>query len=358
MELKYFVLRRVLLIIPTIIGVSIFVFILIRSFPDALLVSGFLNPHSSLPKAEQIKIAEEQLGLNLPPPVQYFYYMANLFKGNWGFVTKPFPAPVLLAIELFLPNTVQLAIFTAILSIAIAIPLGTYIGARPNTFTDQGFRVFSLVGYGMPPFVFAYILLLYLGQGLGGWFGAVFPLQGIVAVPNPIPGWLYNQATGFIISSPTHLVFFDALIHGDPGIAWSAFMHLVLPVLSLTYAILAGLLRFMRAGMVDATNQEYVKTARSKGVPEGLVIKRHIRKNALIPTITVMGLLIAFLLSGVVVIELVFQYHGIGWFTVQATLDNQIYGVLDTTLVFGMILVIANLLVDIVYAFMDPRIRY
>lgn len=350
MELKYFVLRRVLLIVPTIIGITVFVFILMRSFPDNLLVSGYINPHSSLPRATQIKIAEEQLGLNLPPPVQYFYYIANLFKGDWGFVTKPVPMPVLTGIELFLPNTVQLTIFASILSIIISIPLGTFIGSRPNSISDQVGRAFSLVGYAMPQFVLGiFLIIVTLG---------VLPSYGIVNVPIPPPGWLINQQTGYIVSSPTHLVFFDALIHGNLSIAASAFIHLILPVITLTYAILAGLLRFIRAGMVDATNQEYVKTARSKGVPEGMVIKRHIRKNALIPTITVMGLLIAALLSGVVIIEILFQYHGIGWFTVQATLNNQIYGVMDTTLVFGFILVSANLLVDIVYAFMDPRIRY
>ncbi|AKA48154.1 hypothetical protein IX51_02505 [uncultured archaeon] len=358
MELRYFVLRRVLLIIPTVIGITVLVFILLRSFPDSLLVSAYINPHSTLPRQEQIQIAKEQLGLNLPVPVQYFYYISNLLKGNWGFVTKPFPGPVLLGIELFMPNSIQLAIFSSILSILLAIPIGTYIGSRPNTFADQAGRVFSLVGYAMPPFVLGILLILAFGQGVSNWGGAVLPFNGVVNVPTPVPHWLLNQETGFIISSPTHLVFFDALIHGDPRVAWSAFLHLVLPVVTLTYTILAGLLRFIRAGMVDATNQEYVKTARSKGVPEGMIIKRHIRRNALIPTITVMGLLIAALLSGVVVIEILFTYHGLGWFAVTATLDNQIYGVLDTTLVFGLILVFANLIVDIVYAFMDPRIRY
>lgn len=350
MELKYFILRRVLLIIPTVIGITIFVFILLRSFPDSLLVTGYINPHSSLPKAEQIKIAEEQLGLNLPAPVQYFYWIGNLFKGNWGFVTQPVPIAVLTGIELFLPNTVQLAVFAAILSIIISIPLGTYIGSRPNSVADQGGRVFSLVGYAIPQFVLGiFLIIAFLG---------VLPSYGIVNVPIPPPGWLINQQTGYIVSSPTHLVFFDALLHGDLGVASSAFIHLILPVLALTYSILAGLLRFLRAGMVDASNQEYVKTARSKGVPEGMVIKRHVRKNALIPTITVMGLLMAGLLSGAVAIEILFQYHGIGWFAVEAVLNNQIYGVMDTTLVFGIILVVANLLVDIVYAYMDPRIRY
>lgn len=359
MELKYFVLRRVLLIIPTIIGITVFTFILLRSFPDSLLVSSFINPHSQVPKAVQIANAKAQLGLNLPAPIQYFYYMANLFKGDWGFVTKPFPISVLAGISLFMPNTIQLAIFTVILSILISIPLGTFIGSRPNTAADQAGRVFSLVGYAMPQFVLGIFLIVAFGTGLSRI--GFLPFSGIISsssVSIPPPAWLYNQQTGFLISSPTHLVIFDAIIHGDFGLAWNGFLHVILPVLALTYTVLAALIRFIRAGMVDATNQEYVKTARSKGVPEGMVIRRHIRKNALIPTITVMGLVIAGLLSGAVAIEILFSYYGLGWFTVQTVLNNQIYGVMDTTLVFGIILVIANLVVDIVYAFMDPRIRY
>lgn len=356
MELKYFILRRVLLMIPTILGLTILVFFLLRLIPNALLVSQLINPHSTLPRVVQEKLAEQQLGLNYPMPLQYFFYINNLLHGNWGYMTTTiFSGPVLTGIEEFFPNTLQLVIFTMILSIVISIPIGTYIGARPNSAADHIGRIVSLVGYAIPVFWFALIL-----QMVAIHFDPTFPINGMYSysvVPYPPPSWLAETGS-LSVSNPTHMVLFDALIHGNLAIAWSAFLHLILPVLALTFAVLAGILRFIRAGMVDAANQEYVKTARAKGVPEKLVIKGHIRKNALIPTVTVMGLLIAGLLSGVPLIEVVFGYYGIGLFGVNAALTFQIFGVMDTTLVFGFVLMFANLIVDIVYGFMDPRIRY
>ena len=364
MELRYYIIRRLLLLIPTILGLTVLTFLLMRAFPNYQLVQGYINPHSSIPVSVQMLNAEKALGLNYPPPVQYIYYLKDLFLGNWGQMSTTFySGPVLRGIEYFFPNTVQLAIFSIILSIIIAIPLGTYIGARPNTAADQAGRVFSLAFYAMPTFWLALILQIILGQDViyGNPFG-IFPIQGSFQPTsiNPLhpPSWLINTQLGTVLSSPTHLILFDALIHGDFAVASSAFMSLVLPVVTLTLTLLAGILRFVRAGMVDAASQEYVKTARSKGVPERLVIKRHIRKNALIPTVTVLGLLFASLLGGVVTIEYVFGYPGIGLFGLNAVLQNQIFGVMGTTLIFGLILVMANLIVDVVYALIDPRIRY
>lgn len=135
-------------------------------------------------------------------------------------------------------------------------------------------------------------------------------------------------------------------------------MHVVLPVITLTLSLLAGILRFLRSSMVDASNSEYIKTARAKGVPEKTVIKLHMRRNALIPTVTVLGLLFAFLLGGVVLVEDIFGYPGIGLLALSAILSGSIYGVLGTTFLFGIILVVANLFVDVVYSILDPRIRY
>jgi ABC-type dipeptide/oligopeptide/nickel transport system permease component len=358
MELRYFILRRVLLLIPTILGLSIFMFILIEAVPKTLLVTPYLNPHSTIPVKIQIQNALNLLGLNYPAPIAYLFYLDRLLHGNLGLMSMAgYPSSVTGAILEALPNTLQLTIFASILSIAIAIPLGTYIGARPNSLADQAGRVFSLTGYAMPAFWLALLLQLLLGKGtiLGNPVG-VFPISGSynpLLIPHPAPSWFVNGYT-----LPTHLVIFDSLIHGDFPLFVDSLEHVVLPVLTLTYGILAGILRFMRAGMVDASNQEYVKTARSKGVPEKLVIKKHIRKNAMIPTITVMGLLVAGLLGGVVLIELVFAYPGVGYLTTEGILSYQIWLIMGATLVFGLILVLTNLIVDVTYALTDPRIRY
>ncbi len=336
------------------------VFILLRAFPDSYLISKYINPKSAVPISVQIEHAKELLGLNYPVFIQYFFYVKALFIGQWGQMSTPvYTGPVLTAIELFFPSTIQLALFATILSILIAIPLGTYIGARPNSVADQIGRVFSLTFYAVPIFVLGIVLQIVFGQNViaGNPLG-LFPISGkfaLSAVPAIPPPW-FDASTG--LTSPTHLPLFDAILHGDWPLASSSFIYLILPTITLTLSLLAGILRFIRAGMVDASNQEYVKTARSKGVPEELVIKRHIRKNALIPTVTVLGLLFASLLGGVVVIEEVFAYYGIGYLALNALLYLAIYGVLGTTFVFGLTLMIANLIVDIAYAFIDPRIRY
>lgn len=358
MELRYFILRRVLLLVPTILGLSIFMFVLIEAVPKALLASPYINAHSTLPYATQEQNALRLLGLNYPAPVAYFYYLARLFHGNLGQMSMPgYPVSVSTAIMDALPNTIQLTLFAAILSIAIAIPLGTYIGARPNSVADQGGRVFSLIGYAIPAFLLGLILQIVLGKGtLQGNPVGVFPISGSYSpglIPSPTPSWFVSGYT-----TPTHLVIFDSLIHGDFPLFVNSLEHLVLPVITLTFVLLAGILRFIRSGMVDASNQEYVKTARSKGVPERSVIKRHIRKNAMIPAITVMGLLIAMLMGGVVLTETVFFYPGMGLLTIEGVLTVQVWLIVGTTLVFGLILVFTNLVVDVVYALTDPRIRY
>ena len=360
MELKYYIIRRLLLLIPTLLGLVLLVFLLMRMFPDTYLIARYINPKSGIPYSVQAEQARAALGLNYPIFIQYFFYLKSLFTGNWGYMSTPiYSGPVLQGIELYFPSTLQLSILATILSVAIAIPLGTYIGARPNSLADQIGRIFSLGFYAMPIFWLALLLQILLGENVipGNPLG-LFPIAGkfsLASIPAVPPPW-FNASTG--LTGPTHLPLLDAIIHGDWQLAISSLRYLFLPVVTLTLALLAGILRFIRAGMVDASNQEYVKTARSKGVPEHLVIKRHIRKNALIPTVTILGLLFASLLGGVVVIEEVFNYFGIGVLALNAVYNLAIYGVLGTTFIFGVTLMAANLIVDIAYAFIDPRIRY
>ena len=360
MELRYFIIRRLLLLIPTLLGLVLLVFFLLRMFPDTYLVARFVNPKSPVPISVQYANAKAALGLNYPIFIQYFFYLKALFTGQWGTMsTSIYTGSVLKGIELYFPATIQLALFATILSVVIAIPVGTYIGARPNSVADQTGRVFSLAFYAMPVFLLGLLLQLLFGKNViaGNPLGVLpiagkFSFNAVGAIPPP---W-FDPSTG--LTGPTHLPLFDALIHGDWKLAYSSFIYLILPVVTLTLSLLAAILRFIRAGMVDASNQEYVKTARSKGVPENLVIKRHVRKNALIPTVTVLGLLFAGLLGGVVVVETVFNYYGMGILALNAVINVAIYGVLGTTFVFGVTLMAANLIVDIAYAFIDPRIRY
>ncbi|MEM0134986.1 MAG: ABC transporter permease [Thermoplasmatales archaeon] len=362
MELRYYIIKRLIAIIPTIIGVTVLTFILVRSIPVDLLVSQYVNPNSTVPIAVQKQNAITSLGLNLPAPVEYFIYLKDLFTGSWGSMTSSFySGPVLRGIEEFFPNTLQLSIFAMILSIVIAIPLGTYMGSRPNSIADHIGRIVALSGYAMPLFWLALILQIVFGRGILRAPTSVLPISGTFsysALPIPPPHWLVTQSGGAILSEPTHMLFFDSLIHGDFSLAWDALLHLVLPVLTLTYGLLAYLLRFIRSGVVDSSRQEFTRTARAKGMPENIILKKHIRRNGILPSITTMGLIVAFLLGGVVLVEEVFQYPGIGLFSVNAVLSFQIYGVMGTTFVFALIVIAANFIVDLVYVKIDPRIKY
>ncbi|MCL4315082.1 MAG: ABC transporter permease [Candidatus Thermoplasmatota archaeon] len=350
MELKYFIIRRALVIIPTLMGLTILTFLLLWAYGPNLVAAGFESE-----KYHNVAAALAAQGFNFSDPIgTYFSYLAHLFTGNWGTINQPISAKTLTAVEIFFPNTIQLAIAATIVSVIIAIPLGTYIGARPNSPADQAGRIFSLSGYALPAFWLAYVLIILFGKKVGVVpYLNIFPYDGngSLNVSSPI----FNN---FHVSTPTHILLIDALIAGDIPLFESAFMHLILPVATLTYGILAGILRFIRAGMVDASNQEFVKTARAKGVPEKTVIKKHIRKNALLPTVTVLGLLVSSLLGGVVTVEYVFDYLGIGYLAVYTAEATQVWGILVLTFIFGIILMITNLIVDVIYAFLDPRIRY
>lgn len=362
MNAIHYIIRRVLIIIPTLIGLTLLTFILMRAIPNRILESGYVNPNSNVPVYLQLQYASKLLGLNEPLPVQYFDFLVNLLRGNIGFMNTPFySGPVLRGIEYFLPNTLQLALISVFLALLIALPLGTYMGINPGSVSDHVGRIFSVTGFAIPAFWLGIMLQIAFGHGVLSLPTSVFPISGTVStsiLPTVLPPWLEDYSTGQLLSSPTHVLMIDALLHGQPVIALNAFEHIVLPVATLTYGILAGILRFVRAGVVDSSRQEFVKSARAKGVPERVIVKKHIRRNALIPTVTVTALLIADLLGGVVLVETVFQYPGIGLLSVDSALYFQIYGVIGTTLVFGIIMVVANLLADIVYALMDPRIRY
>jgi peptide/nickel transport system permease protein len=160
------------------------------------------------------------------------------------------------------------------------------------------------------------------------------------------------------ISYPTHFIFIDALLHGDLQVAFSNFIHLILPAITVAFTSLAVVIRMTRSSTIDAMNQEYIKTVRIKGIPEKYVIRYHARKNAMIPVITVIGIMFATFLSGVVLVEYVFSYPGIGGWIVQAFIADNLAGIMGANLVFGIMLVTVNIVVDVIYLFLDPRIKY
>lgn len=346
---------------PIFIGITVFAFILLRSFPNSVLVADFINIHGTQGGASSptlIEQASERLGLSYPAPVQYFLFLENFMTGHWGYVTKPLVGSTIQLISILLPNSLQLLILSFALTLLIGIPLGTFIGARPLSRSDHAIRMFSLVGFAMPQFFFGLILMLIFGRGVAYWPGAIFPIFGSISFNGVPPSWAYDPNLGAVISTPTHMILFDSMLHLDFPVALNAFMHLVLPVLTLSYALLATVIIYLRAGMIDASSQEYVKTAIAKGVPRKRLVKVHIRRNAIVPTLTNIGFFITYILGALVVVEMLFGYNGIGWFIAQATIYSQVYGIVYSGIIFGVILMVINFFVDILYVFFDPRIRY
>lgn len=355
MKLRYYVARRVLLLIPTLLGLTLIVFIISHVGGNQRLIGAYINVHSSVPVAVQEQQLMERFHLNDPLVVQYFYWLAAFLQGNWGYTqTSIYSGTVLQAINLFFPNTLVLSILASILTGLIGIPLGVWSAVRKDSVLDQATRAISFAGYSIPLYWLGLLLILTFSTSNVCSCLNIFPISGTVGV-SLISGvdW-YSSG----ISYPTHVLLIDSLIHGRPDIFEDALLHLVLPVVTLTYGTMASVLRVMRSSMQDTLNQDYVRTARAKGLDEKTVINVHVRRNALIPVCTLLGYTIASLLGGVVLVEAVFDYLGIGYWTTQAMLNGDVGGIMGATVIFGLAFIFANLAVDVAYGFLDPRIRH
>lgn len=350
MKLVFYIIRRILLIIPTIIGATLIIFLLTRAGGVNELVAAYINPH--LPYGPQRANIIRTLGLNQPLFIQYFYFLSGIAHGNWGFTNTPiYVGRVTGAILLFFPNTMELALVAFALTMILAIPLGTVSAVRKDSWVDQATRFLAFVGYSLPSFWMAELMMVYLGthQGL-----SLLPISGTISSKYlGTASWI--SSTG--VSYPTHILLIDALFHGSLPIFLNALEHIVLPALTLAIVTFAGILRYMRNSMVEVLNTDYVKFGRAKGLRESLVNRRYARRNALIPVVTISGLYFANLLGGVVVIEEVFNIPGIGYWAYEALVSSDAGGILGATLLFAFTIVAANFIIDIIYAFIDPRIR-
>jgi peptide/nickel transport system permease protein len=355
LKLQYYIARRLLLVIPTIIGLTLIVFILTHVGGDQRFLGEYINIHSPIPVAVQEQQLRARFGLDQPVLVQYFYWLVAFFHGNWGYTqTTIYSGTVLGAIALFLPNTIVLAALASILTILIGVPLGVWSAVRKDSVVDQTTRVLSFIGYSLPVYWLGLLLIIaFASPNICGCLN-LFPVSGAVSIG------LMNNVSWFHggVSFPTHILLIDSLIHGRFDIFENALMHEVLPVVTLTYSILASVIRVMRSSMQDTLNQDYIRTARAKGLSENAVVNQHARRNALIPVLTLVGYTIAGLLGGVVLIESVFNLPGIGYWTTQALIAGDIGGIMGGTVIFGLAFIFSNLVVDILYGFIDPRIRY
>jgi peptide/nickel transport system permease protein len=329
-----FVVRRLLLLVPILIGLSILVFFWIRALPG--------NPATALlgERATPAAIAaiEEQYGLNDAFYVQYWRFAQQRLKGDFG-TSVISRRPVVQEFKERFPATIELAAAAMIFSVGLGIPLGFLAAKRYGGVVDHASLVTSLLGISIPIFFLA-ILLKYVFAVKLGWL----PTVG-------------RQSVLINVEHPTNFYVLDALIAADFEAFWDAIKHLILPAVALGSIPLAIIARITRAAVLDVQNEDYVRTARAKGVAPGIVDRRHILRNAMLPITTIIGLQTGLLLSGAVLTETVFAYPGIGTWLVEA-IEARNYPVLQGGILFiAIVFVLVNLLVDMSYALLNPRIR-
>jgi peptide/nickel transport system permease protein len=393
MKMWIYIIRRVILLIPVIVGVMTVTFVLLSALPvNEVLISHFGNPKGGWHQTDYPPLcpgnltscpdpayaaAVHKLGLDQPIYVQWAVYMKNSLTLNWGTTDATSHAstallgdsslPVIQVLSYYLPYTLELAIFSLIIILALAIPLGNYSAVYRNRPLDQGARVLSFSGFALPGFLFASLLLLGVtaatnSQGLQCG-GHSFPYLNFYG---SWPNWYCINTTGiqptwigpYYQTSPTGFPTVDALLHGQYWLAGDTLFRLILPALVIAYGSIAIILRYVRNSMLEVMSLDFIRTARAKGVPESQVVRRHAGRNSLNVTITILGLAFAGFIGGFPIIELIFNLKGVGLLLAYSILPPYDFGLIfGTTLLFTIIVVSANIIVDVMYAYLDPRVR-
>ena len=346
MRMYEYIIRRLILSVFVLFGVSVVTFYLARGFPGAISPwSSYINSRMT---AQQIQMVIHEHGFDQPLYIQYFYWLRDVFDGNWGQAGQwANGLPVYQVFMSRFPNTVELALVGVVLTVAVGLPLGIVSAVRNNRPVDHASRVFSLTGISTPTYWFGFLLQLVFFYYFFTWGLPYLPNRGVVSDS------LQGAVTPF-----TGIPILDGLLNGNLNYFFDAASHVVLPAVTLSFTSLGALTRLVRASMLEVLRQDYITLARSKGLLERVVIFRHALRNALIPALTVSGLLFAGLLGGAVVVEYVFSWPGVGWVSLQAVFQGDSNFLMLYSLVTAAIIVFANLIVDVLYAAVDPRIKY
>lgn len=330
-----YTLKRLVHIIPVLIGVSIIVFVLMRVVPGDP-VSVFTRDQQLTP--ETIEQIRKELGLDQPIPEQYARYMWQTVQGDFG-KSITYNRPVLNLIGERIPATLELSIASLLLALLLAVPVGILAAVFRGSILDRLAIVVSVLGVSMPTFWVA-ILLIYGLPVRMGWFSE-FGRIGI----------------GIDVPRVTGMYTIDSLLAGDFRAFVSALSHLALPAISIAVSMQAFTLRLLRTSTIEALMSDYVVAARARGLSERKVVLRHAVRNALLPTITIIGLQIGGLVGGVIITETIFSWPGIGSLIIQGITARDFVLVQGVVIVFAVVYVVLNLLTDLVYAWADPRIR-
>ncbi len=329
-----YILRRLIYLIPVIIGVTFLAYAMLLATGDP--TSALAGEHATEAMREAVR---EQMGLDDPLLVQYFRFLSNAVRGDLGrsVMTR---TPVMVELKLFFPATLELAMAAMFIAVLIGVPLGIIAGYKRNTFADVGTMFAALVGVSMPIFWLALMLLWVFGLKLG-WFPTTGRIDSSVDL---------ERITGLFV--------LDSLLTFNFPALFSSLHHLALPAIALATIPTAFIARITRSSMLDVFGEDYIRTARAKGLQERVVVSKHALRNSLLPVVTVIGLQIGFLLAGAILTETIFAWPGMGRWIVNAIVARNFPVVQAGVLVFALIFVFVNLLVDISYAWLDPRIHY
>ncbi len=330
-----YILRRAIGLIPILLGVSAAAFLLIHLLPSDPAIA-YLGEHAS---EESIARVQHEFGLDRPLPVQYGIYLWNAIRGNFG-ESLDSKRTVLAEFIPRFPATVELSLGAITVALLVGIPVGLLSASRPNSIFDRLGMALALTGVSLPVFWLG-LMLVYIFSV----FFHVLPTAGQIGV-------------NYSLTPVTRIDVLDGLLTGNFAAAGDALRHLILPSITLASIPTAIIARMTRASMLDALHQDYIRTARAKGVAGSRVVIGHGLRNALLPIITVIGLQVGSLLTGAILTETIFSWPGVGRFMYDSILFRDYPVILAGILLFSLVFVLVNLVVDVLYAFLDPRIRY
>ncbi|MBD8046709.1 MAG: ABC transporter permease [Clostridium argentinense] len=319
---KYF-LKRILTMVPVFVGLSIIIFVLINIAPG--------DPYMNIVEGQiSISASDTETALNAigyydPVHLKYVKWMGKILKGDMGTSIR-YNEPVVDIIKRRISNTFLLSIVTLILTTLIALPLGIASATKPYSFKDKVLTILALIGISIPGFFIALVIIKIFAINLG-WF----PISGLSTVGEKLKG-------------------FDKFI--------DVIKHMILPVISMTILEVASLMRYTRSAMLDVFNQNYIRTARAKGLNEKIIIYKHAFRNALIPIVTLLSMSLGYIVAGTILIETIFVWPGMGTLFYQAIANRDYPLVMGCAMILSSCILLANLISDIVYCLVDPRIRF
>ncbi len=335
--LKYF-LRRLVFLVILIIGVSLVVFIISHSVPSDPVLANLSQ--RNIDNEEMVEAFRTKWGLDQPKHIQYFTYIGNLAKGDMG-ISILTQRPVLDDLKRFFPATIELAFFAMLIAVFFGIIFGIISSLKRNSFIDQVLRFVSVIGVSVPSFWLALVFLLVFYVNLG-------------IAPGP------GRISPYFTAPPavTNAFVLDAVIAGNWPLALNALHHLMLPALVLGMFSMGLITRTTRSSLLEVLSTDFIRTARAKGITEKLVVIRHALGNALIPVVTVIGLAFGNLLGGMVLVETIFAWPGIGQYAFKAASTLDFPAIIGVSILIAVNYLFINLLIDILYGVLDPRVRY